>query len=80
MRQFTACRNAPSAKDDAIDHAVGIRCLSKRGDAVTAGEVLAEVHAHDDASAQQAEADVLAAYELGNEAPPARPIVLETIF
>ena len=66
-------------KDDAIDHAVGIRCLRKRGDAVAAGEVLAEVHAHDDASAQQAEADVLAAYELGNEAPPARPIVLETI-
>jgi pyrimidine-nucleoside phosphorylase len=66
-------------KDDIIDHAVGIRCLEKRGDAVTAGDVLAEVHARDDASAQQAEAGVLAAYELGDEAPPARPIVLETI-
>jgi pyrimidine-nucleoside phosphorylase len=66
-------------KDDAIDHAVGIRCLKKRGDAVAAGEVLAEVHAGDDASAQRAEAEVLAAYELGDEAPPARPIVLETI-
>jgi len=67
------------AKDDTIDHAVGIRCLSKRGDAVTAGDVLAEVHARDDASAQQAETEVLAAYELGDEAPPARPIVLETV-
>jgi pyrimidine-nucleoside phosphorylase len=67
-------------KDDTIDHAVGIRCLKKRGDAVTAGEVLAEVHARDDASAQQAAAEVLAAYELGDEAPPARPIVLETIL
>jgi pyrimidine-nucleoside phosphorylase len=66
-------------KDDTIDHAVGIRCLKKRGDAVAAGEILAEVHAHDDASAQAAEAEVLAAYELGDEAPPARPIVLETI-
>ncbi len=66
-------------KDDTIDHAVGIRCLSKRGDAVTVGDVLAEVHARDDASAQQAESEVLAAYELGDEAPPARPIVLETI-
>jgi pyrimidine-nucleoside phosphorylase len=66
-------------KDDTIDHAVGIRCLKKRGDAVTAGELLAEVHARDDASAQQAEAEVLAAYEFGDEAPPARPIVLETI-
>jgi pyrimidine-nucleoside phosphorylase len=66
-------------KDDAIDHAVGIRCLKKRGDAVAAGDVLAEVHAQDDASAQQAESEVLAAYELADEAPLARPIVLETI-
>jgi thymidine phosphorylase len=66
-------------KDDNIDHAVGIRCLKKRGDAVAAGDVLAEVHARDDRAAQQAEAEVLAAYELGDEAPPTRPIVLETI-
>ena len=66
-------------KDDAIDHAVGIRCLMKRGDAVAAGEVLAEVHACDDESAKQAEAEVLVAYELADEAPAARPIVLETI-
>jgi pyrimidine-nucleoside phosphorylase len=66
-------------KDDVIDHAVGIRCLKKRGDAVATGDVLAEVHARDDASAQQAESEVLAAYELGDEAPSARPIVLETI-
>jgi pyrimidine-nucleoside phosphorylase len=66
-------------KDDVIDHAVGVRCLKKRGDAVTAGDVLAEVHAHDDASAQKAAAEVLAAYRLGDEAPPATPIILETI-
>jgi pyrimidine-nucleoside phosphorylase len=66
-------------KDDAIDHAVGIVCLKKRGDAVAVGDVLAEVHARDDASARRAETGVLAAYELGDEAPPARPIVLETI-
>jgi pyrimidine-nucleoside phosphorylase len=67
-------------KGDAIDHAVGIRCLKKRGDAVVAGEVLAEVHAGDDASADRAEAEVLAAYELADEAAPERPIVLETIL
>jgi pyrimidine-nucleoside phosphorylase len=66
-------------KDDVIDHAVGVRCLKKRGDAVTAGDVLAEVHAHDDASAYEAAAEVLAAYRLGDEAPPATPIILETI-
>ena len=67
------------AKDDTIDHAVGIRCLKKRGDAVAPGDVLAEVHARDVASAKRAEAEVLAAYELGGEAPPPRSIVLETI-
>ena len=66
-------------KDDTIDHAVGVRCLVKRGDAVSSGDLLAEVHARDDASAQRAESEVLAAYELGDDAPPERPIVLETI-
>jgi pyrimidine-nucleoside phosphorylase len=66
-------------KDDTIDHAVGVRCLKKRGDRVTVGDVLAEVHARDDASAAQGCDEVLAAYELGDEAPPSRPIVLETI-
>ena len=66
-------------KDDIIDHAVGILCLKKRGDAIADGDVLAEVYARGDASVQQAEAEVLAAYEIADEAPPATPIVLETI-
>jgi pyrimidine-nucleoside phosphorylase len=66
-------------KEDRIDHAVGIRCLKKRGDAVASDELLAEVHAHDDRSAARGADEVLAAYELGDEVPPARPIVLETI-
>jgi pyrimidine-nucleoside phosphorylase len=66
-------------KDDVIDHAVGVCCLKKRGDAVAAGDVLAEVHARDDASAQRGAAEVLAAYRLGDEVPPATPIILETI-
>jgi pyrimidine-nucleoside phosphorylase len=66
-------------KEQSIDHAVGIRCLKKRGDAVAEGEALAEVHARADAAAEQARAEVLAAYELGHEAPPPNPIVLETI-
>jgi pyrimidine-nucleoside phosphorylase len=66
-------------KEDSIDHAVGIRCLKKRGDVVAQGEVLAEVHARDEASAEAAVADVLAAYQLGDEAGSTEPIVLETI-
>jgi pyrimidine-nucleoside phosphorylase len=68
-----------AAKDDAIDHAVGIRCLRKRGDAVRAGDALAEVHARNEAAADRAVAEVLAAYALADEAPPARPIVLDVI-
>jgi pyrimidine-nucleoside phosphorylase len=66
-------------KDETIDHAVGIVCLKKRGDAVTAGETLAEVHARDDESAQRAYAEVEAAYELGADRPEPTPILLETI-
>jgi pyrimidine-nucleoside phosphorylase len=67
------------AKDDVIDHSVGIVCRKKRGDEVTSGEALAEIHARDETSADEAAADVLAAFELGDEPPRARPIVLDTI-
>jgi len=66
-------------KDDPIDHAVGIVCLKKRGDAVEDGEPLAEIHARDEDSAAEAAADVLAAYALGDDAARPRAIVLDTI-
>jgi pyrimidine-nucleoside phosphorylase len=66
-------------KDDDIDHAVGVLCVKKRGDAVAAGETIAQVHAQDDAAAARAADEVLAAYAFADEAPPAAPIVLETI-
>jgi pyrimidine-nucleoside phosphorylase len=67
------------AKDDAIDHAVGVVCLKKRGDAVDEGEPLAEIHARDEQSANEAAATIASAYELGDEPPRARAIVLDTI-
>ncbi|MBA2476335.1 MAG: thymidine phosphorylase [Actinobacteria bacterium] len=66
-------------KDDSIDHSVGVVCRLKRGDAVGRGAVLAEIHARDDASAQDAARGVLAAYEIGDEPPRARPLILDTI-
>jgi pyrimidine-nucleoside phosphorylase len=66
-------------KEDAIDHAVGIVCLAKRGDAVAEGRPLAEIHARDDESAAAAAREVLAAYELVDEPPRPRPVVLETL-
>jgi pyrimidine-nucleoside phosphorylase len=66
-------------KNDPVDHSVGVVCLKKRGDAVEEGEPLAEVHARDETSLAEAAHDVLRAYELGDEPPAARPIVLDTI-
>jgi pyrimidine-nucleoside phosphorylase len=66
-------------KEDEIDHAVGVVCRRKRGDAVEAGDVLAEVHARDAASAEEAVRAVAAAYELGDAAPQAQPVLLQVI-
>jgi pyrimidine-nucleoside phosphorylase len=66
-------------KADAVDHAVGIVCKAKRGDPVEAGEALAQVHARSDAAADAAGREVLAAYTIGDEAPPERPVLLEVI-
>jgi pyrimidine-nucleoside phosphorylase len=66
-------------KEDAIDHAVGIVCLKKRGDSVASGDVLARIHARDEDSASEAASEVLAAYELADEAVAARSVVLELV-
>jgi thymidine phosphorylase len=67
------------AKGDEIDHSVGVVVHAKRGDRVEPGDVLAEIHARDDESAATAADEVAAAYDIGDEAPADRPIVLETI-
>jgi pyrimidine-nucleoside phosphorylase len=56
-------------KDDEIDHAVGVVCSAKRGQTVEAGQVLADVHARDEESAERAADAVLAAYEIGDTGP-----------
>lgn len=67
------------AKGDPVDHAVGVVCHAKRSDRVAAGGLLAEVHAGDEAGAAEAAETVLAAYELGDEQPRSRPILLEVV-
>jgi pyrimidine-nucleoside phosphorylase len=66
-------------KEDAIDHAVGVVCLAKRGDRVEAGAPLAEVHARDEESALRAAGEVAACYRIGGEAPQPKPIVLDVL-
>jgi thymidine phosphorylase len=66
-------------KDDRVDHAVGIVCLRKRGDTVTAGEPLAELHVRTDETATLAAQELLAAYEFADEPPPERPVILDVL-
>jgi pyrimidine-nucleoside phosphorylase len=66
-------------KGDTIDHAVGVVCRRKRGDLVEQGDVLAEIHARDETSAGRAAQEVGVAYELGDEAGPKRPVLLEVL-
>jgi pyrimidine-nucleoside phosphorylase len=67
------------AKDDSIDHTVGVVCLRKRGDRVAAGEPLAEIHAADEAAADEAARELAAAYVIADEPPPQRPVVLDVL-
>ena len=67
------------AKADEIDHSVGVVCRVKRGARVAEGDLLAEVHARDEASGAEAVEAVLDAYELGDEPPRERGILLDVI-
>jgi pyrimidine-nucleoside phosphorylase len=64
---------------DPVDHAVGVVCLKKRGDAVEAGDPLAEIHARTEAAVDVARAALLGAYELRDTAPEPRPLILDVI-
>jgi pyrimidine-nucleoside phosphorylase len=66
-------------KEDDVDHAVGVVCHAKRGDSVSAGDVLAEVHARDDQSAGVAAAMVLPAYGVGDELAREHGILLDVV-
>ncbi len=67
------------AKEDRIDHAVGVVCLAKRGDRIEQGQPLATIHARDDTTAAEAARDVLAAYRIDDAEPSPHPVLLEVV-
>ena len=69
-------RRRPS---DAIDFAVGLTDLAGLGDKIEAGQPLALVHARSEAAAQQAIAEIQAAYHISDSAPAANPVVYRAI-
>jgi pyrimidine-nucleoside phosphorylase len=66
-------------KDDTIDHSVGVVLHVKRGQKVARGQLLADVHARDEESAGRGVVAVLAAYEIGDEAPHELGILLDVV-
>ena len=65
--------------DSVIDPGVGFLLHKKVGDRVAKGEPLLTVHSNDEQKRDVASRRVLAAYRLGDAAPPARPLVLERL-
>jgi len=68
-----------SKKGDPVDHRVGFIFHRKRGDWVSPGEPLFEVHARTESEAEAGAAAVLDALVIGERRPPARPAVLGTV-
>jgi thymidine phosphorylase len=66
-------------KEDAVSATAGIVCRAKPGDAVRAGDVLFELHIDDPARLPAALDALDGAYDIGPEAPPAVPLVLDRI-
>ena len=66
-------------KDDAIDHAVGVICLRKRGDRIAAGEQLFEVHARTEEAAAEAAEELERAYVVSDDPPPERSVVIDVV-
>jgi thymidine phosphorylase len=66
-------------EDDAIDYAVGLTDIAPIGAAVGPDRPLAIVHAAGEAAADEAAAALRAAVTVGDEPPPARPVVADRI-
>ncbi|WP_432448178.1 thymidine phosphorylase [Aliiroseovarius marinus] len=64
---------------DRIDPAVGLSRLAPVGQSVSKGDVIAFVHAANDADADVAIANLRAAYVIGEEAPPERPLIRDIL-
>lgn len=64
---------------DRIDHSVGFSGLRPLGSRIDAGETIGFVHASDHDGALRAEESLCNAYDIADEAPPQRPLILQTV-
>jgi thymidine phosphorylase len=66
-------------KEHPVSPSAGVVCRVKPGEAVTEGEVLLELHIDDPGRLAGARDALDGAYEIGDQAPPERPLVLDRI-
>ena len=68
-----------SRPGEAVSAAAGVMCLAKPGERVTKGQPIVELHGDDPARLDAARAELAAAIDIGDEPPPASPLIFERI-
>jgi pyrimidine-nucleoside phosphorylase len=68
-----------ATKEDTIDPAAGIILMKKTGDAVKAGEVLAELHLNEKKEDPAFSQAIYAAYTFSSTPPPTHPLIYEMV-
>jgi pyrimidine-nucleoside phosphorylase len=73
------CGGGRLVKSDRVDPGVGFLLTAKIGDRIEKGQVIGEIHAHDDMTLQQAQRDIPAALTLSDEPVARRPLFYATV-
>jgi thymidine phosphorylase len=68
-----------SRPGEAVSAAAGVMCLAKPGEPVTKGQPVLELHGDDPGRLDAARAELNGAIDIGDAAPPPRPLILERI-
>jgi pyrimidine-nucleoside phosphorylase len=66
-------------KDHHVDHGVGLEFHKRIGDRIMPGEALVTIHYNSDAKLTEAKALITASFEIGEQAPPGRPLIHKII-
>jgi len=68
-----------SRPGEAVSAAAGVICLAKPGEHVVKGQPIVELHGDDPGRLDAARAELRAAIDIGDELPPASPLILQRI-
>ncbi len=68
-----------SRPGEAVSAAAGVICLAKPGEPVTKGQPVVELHGDDPGRLDAARAELAGAIDIGDEPPPASPLIIERI-